>query len=315
MASGIKTRFFIISDTHGETLTPRISVKADVAIHCGDLTQESKISEFRTTIQLLKDLDAGLKLVIAGNHDFTLDTPVFKEKIVESCLQSEMHTVIKEYGEFEEARQLLDKAAETGIIFLEEGSHHFTLANGASLTVYASPWVPSASNWGFSFHPERGHNFFIDEGVDVVITHGPPKGILDYTEARQRADCSKLFEAVARARPRMHCFGHIHEGWGAKLVSWREEPSEVPSHFTDIDNERSVTLERLATLAAKKDGNRSNMVCSTSHCRGDESPLEKGQQTLFVNAAIQSLEGEQQLPWLVDVELPASASTTTSVES
>lgn len=41
----------------------------------------------------------------------------------------------------------------------------------------------------------------------------------------------------------------------------------------------------------------------TSHCTGDAYPIEPGSQTLFVNAAIQGLE-EQQLAWLVDLELP-----------
>ncbi len=44
--------------------------------------------------------------------------------------------------------------------------------------------------------------------------------------------------------------------------------------------------------------------CRTSHCTGDEHPLEVGQQTLFVNAAIQGDEEHPiQLPWLVDIEL------------
>ena len=44
--------------------------KADVAIHCGDLTDGSLLEEFRGAIRLLRDIDAPLKLVIAGNHDF-----------------------------------------------------------------------------------------------------------------------------------------------------------------------------------------------------------------------------------------------------
>lgn len=53
---------------------------ADVAIHCGDLTEESKLEEYRASIQLLKDIHAPLKLVIAGNHDFTMDIPAFRKK-------------------------------------------------------------------------------------------------------------------------------------------------------------------------------------------------------------------------------------------
>lgn len=257
MASHIKTRFLIVSDTHGEEFSPETQPtgRVDVAIHCGDLSEESKLDEFRATIRLLRSLDAGLKLVIAGNHDFTLDVPTFKNKVNESGLDSDMDLVKRVYGDFGEARHLFEEAKEDGIVFIDEGNHHFSLANGASLTVYASPWTPSKSGWGFSYNPDQGRGFSFGSGVDVAITHGPPRGILDYTDSCQRAGCQKLFEAVARARPKLHCFGHIHEGWGARLVTWREEPSEVPSHFTDIDNSLSVTIEKLSSLRAKREEN------------------------------------------------------------
>jgi hypothetical protein len=99
----------------------------------------------------------------------------------------------------------------------------------------------------------KGHDFSIPKGIDIVVTHGPPRGVLDMTADRQRAGCPELFAAVARARPRVHCFGHIHEGWGAKKVVWRgTEASQQPSHFTDGDNERSAVVESLATLRKGK---------------------------------------------------------------
>ncbi|KAJ4022560.1 hypothetical protein NW766_001599 [Fusarium irregulare] len=79
----VNTRFLAVSDTHSKQfpddrvpLTP-----VDVAIHCGDLTQNSKLHEFESAIDLLKQLDASLKLVIAGNHDFTLDKPTYKKRL------------------------------------------------------------------------------------------------------------------------------------------------------------------------------------------------------------------------------------------
>ena len=71
---------------------------------------------------------------------------------------------------------------------------------------------------------------------------------MDYTEFKQRAGCPDLFGAIARARPRLHCFGHIHDGWGAKMVTWRERLTEKPSHFTEIDNDRSTTIEKLSGI-------------------------------------------------------------------
>jgi Icc-related predicted phosphoesterase len=317
----IKTRLLIISDTHGLDFSPahKPLQHADVAIHCGDLTDGSKLEEFRTAIQLLKDINAPLELVIAGNHDFTMEIPAYEKKVAESASPLDPELVTKEYGAPGEARQLFEDAKDSGIMFLDEGTHHLTLESGALLKVYASPYTPALGAWGFQYHPERGHNFSIESGVDVVITHGPPKGIMDYTHGRERAGCPDLFAAVARARPRVHCFGHIHEGWGARLVTWRDYYDEQATHFTAINNERSPVVEELARLEPsrfdtledadqrlkKLERYSQDRCCTTSHCTGDEHALEHGEQTLFVNAAVSgSGDGLVQRPWLVDVELP-----------
>ncbi|KAL8938007.1 MAG: hypothetical protein Q9211_003408 [Gyalolechia sp. 1 TL-2023] len=320
-SSSVRTRFLIVSDTHGTEFGPEEKPlrHADVAIHCGDLTEESKLEEFRASIRLLEDIRAPLKLVIAGNHDFTMDILAFKKKVAAVNPPLDPELVRKVYGDYGEARQMFEEAEAAGIVFLDEGTHRFNLVNCAALTVYASPWTPSFGDWGFRYPPNEGHKFSVAEEVDVVITHGPPKGIMDYTDDRTRAGCPSLFGAVARARPRLHCFGHIHEGWGAKLVTWRDQLLETPSHFTDIDNDNSIVVEKLSSLrpsksdtreiqqekAEKTEQYRLDRCCSTSHCTGDAHPLEHGKQTLFVNAAIEGTVGYPlQLPWEVELELP-----------
>ena len=326
MDSNIKTRLLIISDTHGSDFgsADRPLQRAPDAIHSGDLTDGSKLEEFRTTIQVLKGLKAPLKLAIAGNHDFTMDIPAFERKVAEVTPPLDLELVARDYGIPGEAKQLFEDAKEAGIIFLDEGTHHFALENGALLTVYASPYTPALGAWGFQYHPEGGHNFAIEKDVDVVVTHGPPKGIMDYTHGRERAGCSKLFAAVAQARPKVHCFGHIHEGWGAKMVAWRDHCGAQPTHFTAIDNNRSSLIEKLTALSPsrfemqddveqrlKKLERHARDRCSTtSHCAEDEHPLEHGKQTLFVNASICGDGGlPVQRPWLVDIELPRSSQT------
>ena len=324
MDAKIKTQLLIVSDTHGMdfSTTEKPLKHVDVAVHCGDLTEGSKLEEFRAAIRLLRDMNAPLKLAIAGNHDFTMDIPAFEKIVTEATPPLDPELVAKEYGVPGQARQLFEEARDAGIVFLEEGTHQFTLANGALLTVYASPYTPSLGGRGFQYNPEQGHNFSIDKGVDLAVTHGPPKGIMDYTHGRERAGSSHLFAAVARARPRVHCFGHIHEGWGAKLVTWRDIYGEQPTHFTAIDNDRSVVIEKLAGLKPSKFENREDAdqrlrkleryhqdrCCTTSHCIGDEAPLTQGRKTLFVNASISgSEELLVQRPWLVDIELPRAS--------
>jgi Icc-related predicted phosphoesterase len=47
-----------------------------------------------------------------------------------------------------------------------------------------------------------------------LITHGPPQGHGDLTSRGERAGCQDLLDALRRIRPRLHVFGHIHEGAG-----------------------------------------------------------------------------------------------------
>lgn len=316
MATGIKTRFFIISDTHGDALIHKPVGKFDVAIHCGDMTEESKLEEFKSALDLLMEVDAPLKLVIAGNHDISMDTPVLKRMLSDNTTSQDSAIIKKTYGDFGEARAVFtSKAAKaSGVVFLDEGTHRFTLDNGASLSVFASPYTPSANaSWAFQYTPAQEHTWAIEKNTDVVITHSPPHGILDYT-SRIRAGSPSLFAAVARAQPRLHCFGHIHSAWGARVASWRPTLSDVPSHFTDIDNERSHTVESSATLRpgkfdspetlAEKEA-KVQMYDAQGHCEVRES-LGEG-QTVFVNAAIEGpKEGVQQHPWVVEIDLPRS---------
>jgi Icc-related predicted phosphoesterase len=48
----------------------------------------------------------------------------------------------------------------------------------------------------------------------VLLTHGPPAGILDTTLGGQQVGCADLREAVLKIRPKLHVFGHIHEAYG-----------------------------------------------------------------------------------------------------
>jgi hypothetical protein len=318
----IQTRIFIVSDTHGQDFgganIPELERSADVAIHCGDLTNDSKLTEFRTAISLLTHINAPLKLVIAGNHDFTLDDQAFKRIVGEASPPLAPDLVATEYGHPGEARQLMDEMAEAGIRFLDEGNHEFLLDNGALLKVYASPWTPGSGGWGFQYPASAKHEFAINDNTDIVITHGPPKGIMDYTSDQRRAGCSDLFQAIARARPFIHCFGHIHEGWGAKLVAWKEPMTDELNHFNSIDNDQSTVIENLASInpsrfdefdelqkkAAKRERYSRDRLCATSYSNGGENPLRKEDYTLFVNAAIMDHDNRPtQKSFLVDIEL------------
>jgi predicted phosphodiesterase len=138
----IKTRFLIISDTHSASPAQNIAnnnaafrpplPKADVLLHCGDLTMVGHLHEYEKTLDMLEGIDADLKLVIAGNHDISLDEIYYARK------GQYMHKR-EGYREDLPARAkdmwMGDRAKRAGVTYLEEGTHTFTLKNGAKLSV------------------------------------------------------------------------------------------------------------------------------------------------------------------------------------
>lgn len=249
-----------------------------------------------------------------------MDIPAFKKKIAEIPGPMDEEVVKRKYGDFGEARRIFmsEEAREAGVVLLDEGMHRFALRNGGILRLYASPFTPSVNEWGFQYAPDEGHEFAIEEDVDVVMTHGPPRGVFDYTDSKKRYGCPDLFAAVARARPMMHCFGHMHSQWGAKKVTWRSEVPEPVSHFTAIDNDESCVVESLSGLRAGKfdsmevveeKARKARALEEVGYCDVKE-PLEEGRQTLFVNAAVEGTEeNPHQLPWVVEIPLSTTTET------
>ena len=52
------------------------------------------------------------------------------------------------------------------------------------------------------------------EGMDVLVTHGPPMGIRGKIEDGTEIGCQYLREFVDRVKPKYHFFGHNHAGAG-----------------------------------------------------------------------------------------------------
>lgn len=338
--SRIKTRFLIISDTHSADPSEAASgdgfpfrpplPQADVLMHCGDLTMVGLLREYEKTLEMLKSIPASLKLVIAGNHDISLDQAYFERK-----------------GEYMQRRYGYDKdlprkakelwtgeqAQAAGVTYLDEGMHTFTLSNGARLCVcckeekekstladnskiYTSPYQPEFCDWAFPY--ERIQDRFnpphqctpgaipIAEnpvpdfpGIDVMMTHGPPYGIQDATTSGQHVGCEHLLRAARRCKPRMYCFGHIHEAWGAQRVEW-EDGEEI-----DVSKEKHVKkAESIVTSHEKMSRERAATIDVS---QSSDRPLEYGKETLMINASIMSIiYRPSQGPWLVDLDLDSA---------
>jgi predicted phosphodiesterase len=173
-------RLVCVSDTHLRNFEVP---EGDVLVHAGDLTMMGTFPEIEAFASWLDRLPHPQKIVIAGNHDFGFES----------------HP--------EDARALL-----RGVIYLEDA-----LAEVEGLRVWGSPWQPRFGDWAFNLdrgEPLREKWALIPEGLDLLVTHGPPAGIGDLTLTHEHAGCEDLLETVEKRPPRLHVFGHIHEGYG-----------------------------------------------------------------------------------------------------
>jgi len=88
------------------------------------------------------------------------------------------------------------------------------------IKLWGSPWQPEFCNWAFNL--PRGEALrekwqMIPEDTDVLITHGPPLGILDNIAGGPAlGDADLLDEVTNIVKPKVHIFGHIHDGYGTQ---------------------------------------------------------------------------------------------------
>ncbi|WP_143068767.1 metallophosphoesterase family protein [Kaistella treverensis] len=103
--------------------------------------------------------------------------------------------------------------------FLNENT--FYLHNSSveidGLQIWGSPYPPTFFNWAFNV--DRGKEIEkiwkdIPRDTDILITHGPPFGILDQTHSNQHVGCEELLKKIYKIQPQYHLFGHIHEAYG-----------------------------------------------------------------------------------------------------
>jgi len=176
----------LISDTHNKCLDSFVP-DADLLIHAGDLTMGGDLMELNTALAWLESMPHPHKVVIAGNHDFGLQRPSTKQA-------------------------MLERFKSSGICYLEDSE---VVIEG--LRIWGSPWQPEFHDWAFNL--PRGKALrekwdLIPEGIDALVTHGPPKDYGDRTLEGSNVGCEELLAAIDRVRPRLHVFGHIHEGRG-----------------------------------------------------------------------------------------------------
>jgi Icc-related predicted phosphoesterase len=203
-----------LSDTHN--CNELIDVPdGDLLIHAGDATGRGSVEEIQVFNKWFSNLPHKYKIFVAGNHDWLFET-------------NNLY-----------ARSLLSKS----VIYLQDSEVEIE-----GLKIYGSPWQPRFFDWAFNLM--RGAELaekweLMPEDTDILITHGPPNGILDAVPRQyfiENTGCEEMLKKVkelSTKRLKLHIFGHIHCGYGqvdrfgVKFVNASNcdeayEPSQAP---------------------------------------------------------------------------------------
>lgn len=177
------------SDTHTYHNLLKPPEDIDIAIFSGDCSNprdkyqnEQEVLSFLYWYRI--EVKAKYKIFVAGNHDTSIEAKFIRK----------------------------EKFEEYGIIYLENSSIEIE-----GLKIWGSPITPTFGNWSFMKARDKLYNLWqtIPEDSDIVIIHGPPKGILDHSYNQQgnvyeRCGCASLAKRIRLIQPKFCLFGHIH---------------------------------------------------------------------------------------------------------
>ena len=162
-----------LSDTHGKHHLLKDLPPADIIIHSGDGSEEGTESEIMDFLKWFYNLEYKHKIFVAGNHDVCLDGANI-ENLPANCYYL-YHSGVK-----------VDNIRFWGVPYF------FSYELNANLEQKMRQ-IPS--------------------DTDILISHRPPYGILDF-ENNKHFGCYDLLKSVLEIRPSFHLFGHVHAGYG-----------------------------------------------------------------------------------------------------
>jgi len=187
-------RIVCTSDTH-ERHKQIVVPAGDVLIHAGDLTMRGTLPAIYDAFDWLSSLPHERIVFVPGNHDFAFEREA---------------TIVSDLAEkYPRVEVLIDSA---------------TVVNGYRM--YGSPYQPWFHDWAFNFPRGLGGQIAaeatwnrIPDDVEILVTHGPVRGVLDRTATGEDAGCSALLARIASlTKLRLYVCGHIHEAYGTEKV-------------------------------------------------------------------------------------------------
>lgn len=192
-----KMRICHFSDSHGHHKELKIP-ECDLLICSGDISmigERDKVESFFSWFR--KQNQATNKVVVAGNHDITLDRNKSYDKNLPDWFE-----------------EVLERFESPTNIYLENDSCEIL-----GVKIWGSPissWF-CGDRWAFNMREPQEEELYsqIPAGIDIVITHGPSIGYGDWCrDVSEPVGSVPLAYHLNRVRPLLHFFGHIHESYG-----------------------------------------------------------------------------------------------------
>jgi len=193
-----KLKIIAISDVHEQWYNIKIP-ECDILISAGDYSYKGKPEVVMNFHRWLNEQEAGHIISVNGNHE------LFVEKNFQLC------------------KEIAQKECP-GVHFMDEG-----LIEIEGFKIYCSAITPWFHDWAWNVlrgDPIKRHWDRIPDDTDVLVTHGPPYGILDTVyhfdgiTPRQLVGCEELYKRVWELpKLKCHIFGHIHGSYGHKEIN------------------------------------------------------------------------------------------------
>lgn len=164
------------SDTHG---TQPTLPDGDLLIHCGDACNHGTMRELEGFVEWYSSQPHKYKIFVPGNHDIAVE---------------------QNYA------YLIEIMKSKGVTLLADRE-----VDIEGVKIFGCPWTPEFFDWAFMKTRKKLEQYWslCDSHPDILISHGPPYGILDVVDD-ENVGCAGLRRFVMRRRPKHHFFGHIH---------------------------------------------------------------------------------------------------------
>ena len=206
-------RVVVISDTHGKHRQLQLP-EGDVLIHAGDFSQTGRLAALQDFASWLKKQPFKHKIVIAGNHDITLDKEFYRHEHNQKrwhkklWFRNKFTTGIGQAYNVETCRKVIQECCT----YLEDSS---VTIDG--IKIFGSPYQPDFNDWAFQYNDPIGSMRWIQvpSDVDILVTHGPAYNRLDQCQNGKSGGCRHLRKWINdQIKPQFHVFGHVHSAYG-----------------------------------------------------------------------------------------------------